>query len=269
MFFKPRAAAHAVSFPKSGRTWVQVMVAHVYHQLTGLEMETLLKQKRRSRIYDYHSGKRLPYLHVGHGYKHWQICQGNFFPTRRYKGARIALLVRDPRDVLVSHYYFQRFQLQKFDSNLHEFIHHPFREEKVGRQPSVFGLQPILNYVNAWVEHQEFFDKFQVFTYESFKEDTHGNLQKLVTFVGLDVSDEVVNKAVEYGSFENMRKLETNGELDWIGLPNASDPRGLKTRRGRVGGYREELSKEDLVCVNDMIDQHLSPRFSCYYSNAK
>ena len=90
-----------------------------------------------------------------------------------------------------------------------------------------------------------------------------------MTFIGLDVSDEVVNRAVGYGSFENMRKLETNGELDWIGLPNASDPRGLKTRRGRVGGYREELSKEDLVCVNDMIDQHLSPRFSCYYSNAK
>ena len=166
---------------------------------------------------------------------------------------------------MVSNYHYQRFQLETFDGSLHEFIHYPYRDEKPADHSSRFGIAPIVNYMNAWVENQEALAQLWVLRYEELKADTRANVIKLLDFVGLEVEDELLDDAIAYGAFDSMRKLEVERAIDWYGLPGASDPRGLKTRRGIVGGYREAMSDEDLAYVNHVIGTELSPYFQCYH----
>ena len=47
------------------------------------------------------------------------------------------------------------------------------------------------------------------------------------------------------------------------------NPESFKVRRGKVGGYVDYLSSEDIAYVDAYIDRHLHPFFDCYYSKEK
>jgi hypothetical protein len=258
-----RYEVKAVSFPKSGRTWVEVMVARVYELLTGIPVAQLVKNKPRMLI-DRVSRKRLRIIRHGHGTRFRHFVRDGVFPRDDYRGLRVALQVRDPRDVLVSNYYYHKYQHQAFTGSMHDFIRFPYWEAEPDTKLSFAGIDPIINYYNAWIENQDVFSSFLVIRYEDFHTDPLGTLGELFDFANVAVSDEQLADAIEYASFDNMRNMETSQKLEWIGLPGANDRHGLKTRRGQVGGYREELQSEDLAYVDRAIRERLSPFFHAY-----
>lgn len=258
-----RYEIRAVSFPKSGRTWVEVMVARVYALLTGIPVAQLVKNKP-SMLFDSASKKRLQVIRHGHGTRFRHFVRDGVFPRKDYRGLRVVLQVRDPRDVLVSNYYYHKYQHELFTGSLHEFVHFPYWEAKPGTKLSFAGIDPIINYYNAWIENQDVFSSFLVLKYEDFHTDPLGTLGGLFDFAKVAVSNEQLADAIEFASFDNMRNMEQSQELDWIGLPGADDRHGLKTRRGQVGGYHDEMSADDLAYINQSILDHLSPFFSRY-----
>lgn len=266
-----RPSVFIVSFPKSGRTWVEMMVAHLYCRLAEVDLEACLKQKG-ARYRERRSGRPLPSVRFGHGYKYHEFSlDSDLFPTEFYAGARVVLLVRDPRDVVVSSYYYHRFQWGLFQGSLQEYIDHPvsapqphLTADQHGRRHP-FGLEPILGYLNAWNRHRDVAKELMVQSYEDFHRDTEAELGRLASFIGLPVEPVHLREAVRASSFGNMRELETSGSLDWYGLPGASSPHGLKTRKGKVGGYLEEISPEQLEQVNARIRNRLNPFFERYY----
>ena len=44
-------------------------------------------------------------------------------------------------------------------------------------------------------------------------------------------------------------------------LRNADDPETLKVRRGQVGGYRADLSEEEIAWVDTMIEARLASAY--------
>lgn len=129
----------------------------------------------------------------------------------------------------------------------------------------LFGLDPIFNYMNSWVNHRRFFSSFLVLSYEDFHADPIANLNKLAQFIGLRVSPESLKRAVESSRFGKMRDLEESGELKWSSLPGSGTTAGYKTRRGEVGGYRNEIPDEEIEAINGRIRQKLHPFFSSYF----
>lgn len=89
--------------------------------------------------------------------------------------------------------------------------------------------------------------------YEDLHRDSHAELARVLEFLGVrGVSDESLRHAVAFAGFDHLHSLERSGALDSRRLRPADhdDPESFKTRVGKVGGYREHLSTEDLRFVS-------------------
>ena len=81
--------------------------------------------------------------------------------------------------------------------------------------------------------------------------------------MGADFSDEEIDEAVRFGSFDNLRKLETGGFFRQGGLTlrDPNDPNTFKVRRGKVGGYPDYFTPEQVRELEEVMFASLSPTF--------
>jgi len=278
---------YAVSFPKSGRTWIELMTAKVRSEITGepiigfldrQRMNRKLKQgydRRRNRLYGFLFQKKYNYLPAdiifSHGYKNSNICKGKFFPKKYYINQKIFLLVRDPRDVIVSYYKYEKFFHKRFDGDLSDFVR--YSESNSNDYKVRYGIQAIINYMNAWIENKSMFNNLYIGYYEDFRKNTLLEFSKLCDYFELDASKEIIQRAVDFGGFENMRKIELSGEINWHGFnKHQIDKKNinvdeLKTRKGKVGSYVDDLDQSDIEYINSILDEKLNDAYSIYKNN--
>jgi len=154
-----------------------------------------------------------------------------------YKWGKVIFLVRDPRDVIVSLYFQEKKRLKEEVGTLEEFI---FRERG--------GIETIVEYYNIWLNNRDIPKDFLLVSYEGLHKNPTYELSRVLEFIGIEeVSNEVVQQAVEYSSFDNMRKMEEQDKFksDKLRPGDPRDPESFKTRKGRVGGYREYLGEKE------------------------
>ena len=86
-------------------------------------------------------------------------------------------------------------------------------------------------------------------------------LQKIIQLMGENFSEEEIRAAVEWGSFDNLQKLETSGTFSQGGmkLVNPSDPSTFKVRRGKVGGYREDFNAQQVAELEALVRDNILP----------
>ena len=62
------------------------------------------------------------------------------------------------------------------------------------------------------------------------KKDTSKELKKIIEFIGLEVSEEHIEDAIEYSSFDNMKKIESNNTYNNRKLQpgDVNDPESFK-----------------------------------------
>ena len=202
-----------ISFPKSGRTWLRVMLD---------ELGTDLK---------YTQGKS------GHG-------AGRLFPELSTSSAsnykRFVFLQRDPRDTAVSGYYQKQFRLSGYDGTISDFIRDPR-----------FGVHKIMSFNKMWQDLSESRANMYCVTYENLQHDTVKELMGVLDFLMYRYDPDLVARVVERSTFENMRKREAAGDFD-KSYGNALRPKdktnenSFKVRRGKVAGYRDELTPDDI-----------------------
>jgi hypothetical protein len=93
-------------------------------------------------------------------------------------------------------------------------------------------------------------------------------LRDALAFLGaVDLPDRVVSDAIEYGRFDNMRRMEQAGGLgegSRLRPGDAADASSYKTRKGKVGGYAETFSPEDLGYANGVIAASSCPLLAAY-----
>jgi hypothetical protein len=89
----------------------------------------------------------------------------------------------------------------------------------------------------------------------------------VLEFIGTSVEPEVLQTAIEASSFDNMKRMELKGSLKepWMKPGTKGLLKSLKVRRGRVGGFREELSAEDIAFLDAAIRSELSAELSRYH----
>lgn len=70
-----------------------------------------------------------------------------------------------------------------------------------------------------------------------------------------DIREEVIENAVNFGKFDNLKKMEGKKEFsETIMQPgDEKDSESYKVRKGKVGGYVDYLSQEDIDYMDKVI----------------
>jgi hypothetical protein len=243
------AECFLVSYPKCGRTWLRVLLSRALELHYGApEVDYLGGAFLGGNVPD------APRVRVTHDDDpHWKTPRGLDRRKRRYRGKRVVLLVRDPRDVVVSMYFERTRRERAYSGTLSEFLH-----EQRG------SLDTVLAYYNVWARSRALPREFLVVRYEDLRRDTGRELERLLAFLGVrDVSAATVGEAVRFASFESMREMESAGSLESGRLRprDPNDPESFKTRRGKVGGFVDYLTPDEVAEVERRIGSTLDPSF--------
>lgn len=241
------ADAFLVSFPKCGRTWLKLMLGRALITHFGLEGVGPLNLARISRL-----AGQVPRMRAIHDdFPQWKASGQLTRSREHFQGKRVVLLVRDIRDVVVSNYFQKTRRNKGFRGDLPSFLRHP-----------IGSVDTLIAYYNIWAENRHVPAGFLLVRYEDLHRDAPGELRRVLAFLGVrDVPDAVIDDAVRYASFDNMRRMEREGAFASGALRPADrkDPESYKTRRGRVGGYVDYLSPEEIAYLDQRISNELSP----------
>lgn len=250
-----------ISYPKCGRTWLRLQLSKALIESFGLDVtDTVTLEIERFPEFD----RGIPRIEFSHDDSpHWKLTQDVVTDKAAYKDKQVILLLRDPRDVIVS-YYFQYTKRgdkelandASFAGSVDEFAFH-----KIG------GLANIVRFYNVWCAAAEAMPGVLFVKYEDMHSRPLETLRAITSHIGLANLDEAhLQTAVDYCEFEKMRRYEETNKFKNKRLYNdqPSDPEAFKTRKGVIGGYREYLSEETIERINGYLADNLSDQLSFY-----
>lgn len=262
-----RAELLIVGHPKSGTTWLRTMLSHLYQERYDLPHSTLIKSDELSRL-----DARVPTFLITNGHYSYEEVVGQALSSKRSAASlgarRVVLLARHPCDIAVS-WYFQftkRISAPKREL-INATLEHPVDTQAVPMwdfvMQSEIGLPSIVEFLNRWERNLANVDRPLIVRYEDFRADPIESLGRLVSFLDEDFSDAEIRRAVEFGSFDNLRKLESAGFFRRGGLSrrDPADPETFKVRRGKVHGYRDYFTAEQVAEMEALVAQRLSSTF--------
>jgi hypothetical protein len=246
-----RTDAYVLSYPGSGRTWLTVLIGK------AIIDEFKIEGANPSRLGDLvQLGRGVPRVDVRHDGRP-QLHRPDEIERDKSRFARksVVLLVRDPRDAIISYYFEASKRRGRFQGSAGEFLRHP-----------VGGLDTLLAYYNVWAENRAVPRRFCLVRYEDLHRDPVAELARVMETIGLAPARASLEAAVGFSSFDNMRKLEAKGfERPELDRRNPGDTESYKARKGKVGGYREYLSAADITYLEARIAERLSPVYAGYF----
>ncbi|MCB0502448.1 MAG: sulfotransferase domain-containing protein [Bacteroidetes bacterium] len=208
-----------VSYPKSGNTWVRFMLANV---MTNGEAEI-----------NFHTAvDHIPDIDV-----HKKIAN-HIQPPRILKShqpynskfSNVVYIIRDPRDVYVSYYFYLQKKLKGDLKNINHFI----------KNIDTYGIS-WRDHVNSWMDKLDATDL--IIRYEDLIHEPYENLKKMADFCHLNYDEELLRLSVERSSFDSMSKIE-----DSKGRPFTSKEDEKKAskfvRAGKIGDWKNHLDKD-------------------------
>lgn len=243
--------ALVISLPNSGRTWIRTFLAAYFCELRGHPF---------SLDPDAYGDARIPRVIYTHDlYEHytktrrWERVRSKFLvPRGEIRRMPILLLARDPRDAFVSHYHELTRRTAETAGQL--------RDRSIGeilRDP-VHGIELMVRTMNEWM--REFSERKDcvLIRYEDLHLAPAVQFRRILKILDEEeIDEEEFIHALDFSQFGNMKKMEASKQYDAKLLQpgNVSDPESYKVRRGKVGGYGDYLSGEDLDCANGAVGQ--------------
>ncbi|RMF18456.1 MAG: sulfotransferase domain-containing protein [Candidatus Dadabacteria bacterium] len=246
-----RAELFLISYPKTGRTWLRMLMKTALHRHYGVPISDPLEfHELSNRFAD------MPRIAVVHDDEpHWKRpAQLTTDKSRWYHDKRVILMVRDPRDTIVSLYHQMSKRWKVFRPEwvtMSEF----FWSERGG-------FDTMIRYYNIWADQRDAPRDLLMVRYEDLHADTAGELRRVLDFLGVrGVDDSTIADAIEENRIERVRKREAAGEFRTHRLQPGvkGDPSSMKARKGKIGGFVEELPWADVVRATERIRTELDP----------
>lgn len=254
----PSSRTFVVSYPKCGRTWLRLLLGHVVRSHYQLPVPLCSSDLLFPNLLAERTPQVVPHVTFEHD-------DDAFFKrpdelTREkggYGGGKVVFLARDPRDVVVSAYFHKRKRRNFFPSDKRLLPHVGYEGELTDFVLEERGsLRTIVEYYDIWERNRATLPEFFAIRYEDLVRDTQGQLGRLLGFLGLhDVALQVIDDAVAFASFDNMRRMESEDAFGSVLLKPTipGDADSYKTRRGKIGGYRDYLTAADVESMNAVI----------------
>jgi hypothetical protein len=256
-----RADVAVVSFGKSGRTWLRVMISRYYQLVYGIPDSALLG------FDNYHRrNSKIPKIFFTHD-NYIKDYTGEYDSKASFYGKKIVLLVRNPKDIAVSQFFQWQHRMRPAKKKLNQYPPH-------GANVSAFdfvmdpncGLPDIIAYLNLWAREANNVESLLIVRYEDMRSDPNKTLRRVMEFVNDDSADaSAVDGAVEYSSVENMRKLEEKNVF-WLAggrmkPGKKGDPNTYKVRRAKVDGYKDYFNDAERAEIDELVSHDLSATY--------
>jgi len=256
------ADAVVVSYGKSGRTWLRLMLSRFYQRRHGLPEGAFLEYDNLAREV---SG--IPTVFFTHG-NYLRDYTGHFDSVvEDFRERRVLLLVRDPRDISVSQYFQWAHRMSAHKKWINDYPPHgaPLTVWQFVAEHAA-GLDRTLRFLDLWAEARTRLPQIQVIRYEDLRVSPEVELRRALEFLGADPDPESIDDAVEYARFENMRQLEEQGgQVAASGRRLVPGRRGqadsYKVRRAKVGGWRDYFDEEQAAELDARVASGLRPGF--------
>ncbi|WGF86428.1 sulfotransferase domain-containing protein [Marinivivus vitaminiproducens] len=248
-----------VSFGKSGRTWLRVMMSRFYQLRYGLKERHLIGFDNLHRM-----NPAIPRIHFTHD-NYIKDYTGNADSKKDFYDRKVVLMVRDPRDVAVSQYHQWKFRMRPSkkdlndypnhdaDISLHDFVSHPS------------GITKVIDFMNLWAKERPNLSDLLIVRYEDLRRDTAHELDRVLRFAGSEPTPAELEESVAFAAIDRMRDMETR-KVFWLSgsrlvAKDKSNPNSFKVRRAKVGGYRDDFEPEQLRAMDDQVDRELASGF--------
>ncbi len=262
-----RARMLIIGHPKSGNTWLKVMIARLYQVRHGLDASSLIGSDELAL-----KNPAIPRLAATNAYYSYEGSVGKVLaagaPDNPLRNKPIILLARNPLDISVSWFFqFTKRQSAHKQELINHFIEHPIDRHAISMwefvRHSDIGLPFLIDYLNTWEKNLKQLEHSRIIRYEDLRSETNRTLKIVTEVMGESFTDEEIQEAVDFGSFDNLRKLESKGffRRGGMNLRNPDDPNTFKVRRGKVGGYRDYFTPEQVAEIEALLVERLSPTF--------
>jgi hypothetical protein len=248
------ADAVVVSYPKSGRTFVRAMLARLYQRRFGIDERKLVEFPMLLRAPT--GVPRVLFTHAGDAMrtpKEIHVDPGD------YVHKKLVLIARHPGDIAVSRYHHLKHRSR--DKARQRLADQPL-ETFVWADEG--GIPSIVTFLNQFAA----LPGITIIRYEDFLAEPAKSLIRLAEAIGLQVGQDAIADAVEFGSLPSLRQREREGYFTSSRLRQArqGDARSGKVRSGKSGGYRTNLSAEEAARIDAYVAERLDPGFG--YSGA-
>lgn len=212
-----------VSYPNAGRTWLKQMTDMLD---TGI-------------MYSHQGSQHRNQLTASEIIQFLQQYPGRFVDSK------IILLHRDIKDHLVSN-YFQTIYRVGIKLALSEFLRHPSH-----------GVEKLVRFNLFWKQFSGA-KKIGTVKYDTMRLNPSEYLVQLIHFFDIPIDETRIPEVVDYCSFERMKDRETKREgwQYYYQYTTLDNPESFKCRRGKVGGYVDYLSPEDIQYCDSITEQY-------------
>lgn len=223
-----------VSYPRSGNTWLRFLIGTLYSgiNVTWENMEEIIPDIYRC------SNKHLK------GIKRPRLLKSHHPYDARY--GKVIYIIRDPRDVLISFFNFYRkfYKLENTQSSFNSFFN-----KYINGKLKDFGSWK--TNVESWLnQSSKIPNGFIYFRYEDILNDTKVYLERIFDFLNIKRTNEEIENAILWASFDNMRKLE-NEQNESVSLFKNSDKELSFVRKGKIGNWKDLLNKQQIDLLHN------------------
>ena len=237
----PKNQYFLVSFPKTGRTWL----LHMINQMK--ELSNLPSDTHYAFIFNEHDSSEII---IENGFRNNPNDIFKYTGKLRYRRSNVIFLVRDPRDVIVSHYH----QVTKRAKNPFTFSS---KSEFVLNY--TLGFKRIIHFYNLWFHQKDVPNNFLLLKYEDLLTDGVNTLKTVNIFLNLNITESNIEFIYNESSADKMREKEKENKLEGF-KDFGKNTNQLKVRNANIGGYKLELSEKDILYCNKEMEK-LNPFF--------
>ena len=214
-----------VSYPRSGNTWTRFLIANLAYSNQNVSFANIEKLIPDTSAISNSALKKIPRP---------RLIKTHEYFDHRYP--RIIYIVRDPRDVALSYYDFDRkyrhipdgYPLERY---IDEFVEGKLMSSDWG----TWGEN-----VGTWISARGNKDTFLLLRYEDMLQDTAAELRRVADFLTISTSSEQIEKAIAASSADRMRELEKQQEHQWVATKKHRKDIPF-VRVATSGGWKENL----------------------------
>jgi Sulfotransferase domain len=220
-----------VSYPRSGNTWTRFLIANLVHPAKNVSFSNIEQLIPDTSSQSNLALKRTPRPRI--------IKTHEYFDHRYPKTIYI---VRDPRDVALSYYDFQRKYRQIEDNHpLERYV-----DDFVFGRLNSAGWGTWSENVASWLFTRGHRRDFLLLRYEEMMHDTVAQLERIASFLRIEADSARLQRAVELSSADRMRELEKLEAGQWVATRGRRQDIPF-VRVAKAGGWRTCLPE---TCVH-------------------
>ncbi|HUO26867.1 MAG TPA: sulfotransferase domain-containing protein [Candidatus Aquilonibacter sp.] len=217
-----------VSYPRSGNTWTRFLVASLVRPAEPVSFANIERIIPDAEAQSSRYLKRIPRPRV--------IKSHQYFDPRFKK---VIYVVRDPRDVALSYYDFQRKYRQIEDSYPTPRYIRDFVAGRLGTGDWGTWAEN----VGSWLGARDGQPGFLLLRYEDLISETARELARVADFLDIEVTPGLLATTIERGSAHRMRQLERNQASQWVSTKDKR-PDIPFIRTASSGGWKKLLLPE-------------------------